>query len=294
MSKQLKTHQPPMNIDEQIDNLKEKGLIIKDEEYARDILNDISYFRLIKAFSLGLKEKNGKYYEGIEFERIVSLYLFNVNLRQILFPQIERIEVNARCRISNYVSEKYGVLGYLNKDNFTDEEYYNQFIEDIESELARNARAPFVKNYRENYEGGKLPFYALVEICSFGTLSKFFKNMKNEDKKLIARSYNIGYTYFESWIESISYVRNICAHYGRLYNANITKKPMMYKQYSEMNISNNRLFAVLLCMREILKGNSQWNTFVDDLDKLVKKYDKINIFSMGFTENWYDLLKTSL
>ena len=35
-----------MSIDEQIDNLKGKGLIIKNEEYAWDILNDISYFRL--------------------------------------------------------------------------------------------------------------------------------------------------------------------------------------------------------------------------------------------------------
>lgn len=281
-----------MTINEQISNLKEKGLVIKNEDYARNILSDISYFRLIKAYSLGLKEKNGKYYEGIEFEHIVALYLFNANLRQILFPQVERIEVNARCRISNYVSEKYGVMGYLNKENFADEEYYNQFMDDVASELSRNARAPFVKNYRENYDGGQLPFYALVEICSFGTLSKFYKNMKNEDKKLIAKSYNVGYTYFESWLESISYVRNICAHYGRLYNAIIVKKPMMYKQYADMNISNNRLFSVLLCMRELLKGSDQWNAFVDELDMLTKKYDKINIYSMGVVDNWQEMLKS--
>lgn len=292
MSEQLKQHQPSMTINEQISNLKEKGLVIKNEDYARNILSDISYFRLIKAYSLGLKEKNGKYYEGIEFEHIVALYLFNANLRQILFPQVERIEVNARCRISNYVSEKYGVMGYLNKENFADEEYYNQFMDDVASELSRNARAPFVKNYRENYDGGQLPFYALVEICSFGTLSKFYKNMKNEDKKLIAKSYNVGYTYFESWLESISYVRNICAHYGRLYNAIIVKKPMMYKQYADMNISNNRLFSVLLCMRELLKGSDQWNAFVDELDMLTKKYDKINIYSMGFVDNWQEMLKS--
>ncbi|MBR6148244.1 MAG: Abi family protein [Lachnospiraceae bacterium] len=292
MSEQLKQHQPSMTINEQISNLKEKGLVIKNEDYARNILSDISYFRLIKAYSLGLKEKNGKYYEGIEFEHIVALYLFNANLRQILFPQVERIEVNARCRISNYVSEKYGVMGYLNKENFADEEYYNQFMDDVASELSRNARAPFVKNYRENYDGGQLPFYALVEICSFGTLSKFYKNMKNEDKKLIAKSYNVGYTYFESWLESISYVRNICAHYGRLYNAIIVKKPMIYKQYADMNISNNRLFSVLLCMRELLKGSDQWNAFVDELDMLTKKYDKINIYSMGFVDNWQEMLKS--
>lgn len=58
---ELKKHQPSMTIDEQISNLKEIGLIFEDEEYARKILNDISYFRLIKAFSLNLKPKNGNY-----------------------------------------------------------------------------------------------------------------------------------------------------------------------------------------------------------------------------------------
>ena len=38
--------------------------------------------------------------------------------------------------------------------------------------------------------------------------------MKNVDKKVVAKSFGIGYTYLESWLESISYVRNICAHYG--------------------------------------------------------------------------------
>lgn len=86
-----KEHQPPMAIEEQICNLKEIGLIIKDEEYARKILNDISYFRLIKAYSLGFKEKNGKYHAGVTFEQIVELYLFNANFRQITFAEIEKI-----------------------------------------------------------------------------------------------------------------------------------------------------------------------------------------------------------
>lgn len=91
-----KSNQPPMTIDEQIENLKELGLIVKDEEYARKILNDISYFRLIKAYSLNLKYKNSNYNEKVTFENIVELYLFNVIFRQILFPQIEKIEINTR------------------------------------------------------------------------------------------------------------------------------------------------------------------------------------------------------
>ena len=59
MSEHLKKHQPSMTIDEQIENLKEKGLVIQDEEYARSILNDISYFRLIKE-----KTGDGSYYDA--------------------------------------------------------------------------------------------------------------------------------------------------------------------------------------------------------------------------------------
>ena len=168
-----KQHHPSMTIEEQVENLKSIGLIVNDEEYAKKILNDISYFRLIKAYSLNLKPKNGNYGDKVTFEQIVELYLFNANFRQIIFPEIEKIEINVRCRIANYFAEQYGVLGYLEADNFVNPEYHKAFLDDIEEEIRRNAKAPFVKNFRDNYEGGNLPVYALVEVFSFGTLSIF-------------------------------------------------------------------------------------------------------------------------
>ena len=288
---ELKEHQKPMTIDEQIENLKKLGLIVKDDEYARKILNDISYFRIIKAYSLGLKEKNGKYYSDVRFEQIVELYLFNANFRQITFCEIETIEVNVRCRIANYFAEKYGVLGYTDKSNFISDKYHETFLNDIEEEIGRNSKAPFVRNFRENYKEGMLPIYALVEIFSFGTLSKFYKNMKNLDKKEIAKTFGIGYTYLESWIESISNVRNICAHYGRLYNAKLSKTPILYKEYTEKGIGNNRMFGVLLCMKHILKNNSHWNIYVDQIEMLIDKYENVDVKTMGFPQNWKELLE---
>ena len=288
---ELKEHQPPMTIDEQIENLKNIGLIVENEEYAKKILNDISYFRLIKAYSLNLKSKNGKYCEKVTFEQIVELYLFNANFRQVIFPEIEKVEINVRCRIANYFAEQYGVLGYLEADNFVNAEYHKMFLDDIEEEIRRNSKAPFVKNFHDNYEGGNLPIYALVEILSFGTLSKFYKNMKNQDKKAIAKSFGVGYTYFESWLESISYVRNICAHYGRLYNAKLSKTPILYKEYSEAGIGNNRIFGVLLCLNHLFKSNDHWNLFVDKIELLFDKYESVDIKTMGFTENWKELLE---
>lgn len=223
-----------MTIDEQVENLKSIGLIVNDEEYAKRVLNDISYFRLVKAYSLNLKPKNGNYNEGTTFEEIVELYLFNANFRQIIFPEIEKVEINVRCRLANYFAEKYGVLGYLEKENFANAHYHEEFINEIDGEIRRNSKTPFVRNFMQNYEGGDLLVYALVEVFSFGTLSKFYKNMHSKDKKAVAGTFGVGYTYLESWLESISYVRNICAHYGRLYNARLSKTPMLYKEYARV------------------------------------------------------------
>ena len=288
---ELKQHQPPMTIEEQVENLKSIGLIVDDEEYAKNILNDISYFRLVKAYSINLKPKNGNYDNKTTFKEIVNLYLFNANLRQIIFPEIEKIEINVRCRMANYFAQQYGVLGYLKAENFVNEEYHKEFLEDIEQEIGRNSKAPFVRNFRENYEGGQLPMYALVEVFSFGTLSKFYKNMHNKDKKEIAKSFGVGYTYIESWLESISYVRNICAHYGRLYNAKMSKTPMLYKEYTQAGIGNNRVYGVLLCMKHLLKNDSHWNMFVDKIEMLFDKYQSVQIKTMGFPKNWKELLE---
>ena len=55
----LKEQQPALSVDGQVENLRNLKLFIDNDEYAKEFLNDVSYFRLIKAYSLGLKPKNG-------------------------------------------------------------------------------------------------------------------------------------------------------------------------------------------------------------------------------------------
>ena len=284
----LKRHQDPLSVEEQIKNLRELGLIISDESRATSFLSNVSYYRSIKAYSLGLKPKNGNYFEDITFERIVALYNFDAEMRHLLFPPIEEIEITLRCRLSNDLSLKYGVLGYLNDDFFAN--CPDRFKESIRREIRRNYRSPSIRNFRENYEDGLVPFYAVTEILSFGTLSKLFKNLKSEDKKQIAKSYGVDYTYFESWIEHMAYIRNICAHYGRLYNAKFSKKPRLYKQYSDVGIRNDRLMGTLVCMKHIWTGTMSWQDFVESIEKLFKKYPDTEILRMGFPENWKSVL----
>lgn len=199
------------------------------------------------------------------------------------------IEINLRCRLANHFSTKYSVLGYKDAANFTSGEIHEVFLQELQREVIRS-RSPFVRNFQNNYENGEIPFYALVEIMSFGMLSKFYKNMKGEDKKQVASLYGINYRYLESWIESISNVRNICAHYGRIYNTKLTKMPMLYTTDTAKGVTNQRIFGVLCCMRRLLSENKSWKDFVDKIEQLFSDHTHVILDTMGFTEDWKEIL----
>ena len=130
-----------------------------------------------------------------------------------------------------------------------------------------------------------------LRIIPFGKLSMFYKNMHSIDKKAIAGSFRVGYTYFESWIESLAYVRNLCAHYGRLYNAKFTKTPKLYSTDREKGITNNRLFGILICMKHMIGSTTSWSDFVVSIEKLFENHPHVQKQTMGFPDSWKNLLK---
>lgn len=112
-----KSHQAPIDVNEQIENLISLDLQIEDKDYAKSVLSRVSYYRIVKAYSITLKE-NEKYIEATTFENIVDLYLFDIELRHILFSLIEHIEVYLRAVITNNISLKYGNFGYKDLSNY--------------------------------------------------------------------------------------------------------------------------------------------------------------------------------
>ena len=293
-----------MSIPDLIENLKNNNLQIDNEREAERILNEISYYRLIKAYGSSFTNKNGLYNEHTTLKKIYRLYDFDDKLRQLLIIYIQRIEITLRCRITNHFCLKYGVLGYLDSNNFN-----NQLIDEKNSPnygkysysllqnkmntcIERASDTPIVKHFRKNYKDGAIPLYAAVELFSFGVLSQFYQIMKNEDKKAIADMYNVNRYYLESWFNSISHVRNLCVHYNRLYKKNLVIKPRLYKNVDDdVNKENNnsvRVFSVICCMRFLYNDHYDiWKTFVDELYSLMNEYkDVVKPKELGFTKHW--------
>lgn len=76
-----------------------------------------------------------------------------------------------------------------------------------------------------------------------------------------------------------------------MYNAKLAKTPKLYKEYSEAEIGNNRIFGVLISIKQILKNDIHWNDFVENIELLFKRYKKVEFKTMGFPENWRELLE---
>lgn len=112
-----KVHTNPITISEQIENLRNIGLKFNDVKYAKEVLTRISYYRLIKGYSINLKE-NGRYKKNVTFEDIISLYEFNGELRTIILKLVEDVEISLRANITNHFSIKYGNFSYKDINNF--------------------------------------------------------------------------------------------------------------------------------------------------------------------------------
>ncbi len=58
-----------------------------------------------------------------------------------------------------------------------------------------------------------------LEVCTFGNLSIMFSLLKSKYAKQISQTYGIANPYvFSMFVFSISLIRNVCSHHGRLWN----------------------------------------------------------------------------
>ncbi len=290
---------PALTYIQQIDRLKKvHNLSITDDAAALEILKKVNYYRL-SAYGLGLYKKDNKeeYIDGISLEHIYRLYEFDSIFRNRLIHVIEQLEIQLRTQLSNFIALKYGAEGYIEQRNFSDKKMKNgqlvhaMIMESFMRERERQKNAPFVKHHMDKYEG-HFPIWVAVELFTFGNLSSLYSIMILEDCKEIARLYDTDPKYLGSWILALVEIRNICAHYGRLYNMPLKQTPRLYSEHQEYRSSTiNRIFPALISIKRMLKSDERWDSFETQLESLIDKYrDVVRLPCIGFPNEWKDVL----
>ena len=287
----------PLSFQDQLSLLKQRDLIVDNELKAIDYLQEISYYRL-SAYFLPYQKTKDKFNPNTNFKQIIDSYSFDRELRLLIFDCIERIEVAIRTQMVYCLSMHYNDSHWQDNQNLFITPYYNKIgnlvdpYSDFQSIIskAKTARTPevFIKHYIDNYnKPSNPPSWMCLELLTMGELSHLYRGLKNNsDKKRIANFFDVHPTVFESWLHTLTYVRNICAHHSRLWNRDLAIEPEKLLKpvgnwVSKPFENNKRMFYFICVLKYLITRANPGNSLKDKLQNLFKKYLTVPIQYIG-------------
>lgn len=311
----MKTYsKPALTIDQQINLLERRGLIITNHNRAVRHLSNISYYRL-SAYMLPYRVlgASGNYLDqfvfGATWDDVYNLYKFDRKLRLLVFDAIERIEIALRTQVIYQLSHKYGPHWQDNRSLFkgphknkkTGKAYdvFQDVQKHINDQLTANQKATFIEHYLNTYNNPPTPpSWMSVELLYFSELSKICQNLNfRKDRTDIANFFGVkNDAIFCSWLHTLNYIRNICAHHSRLWNILVDITPMKYfnKDANKIWLSNDevqtvqssKLHYTLCIILYLLQTVNPKTKFRQHFKDLLVKYPNVNVGYMGFPVGW--------
>ena len=294
-------NKPPLSYSKQVDQLKFRGLGISNRERSKHLLENLSYYRLSGYWYPLLEDKrNHIFKKGAQFQRAFDLYLFDRELRALVARELEKVEISVRAVMIYVLSHDHDPKWYKDQSLFLDKRQHKNSIKAIDREHKRSD-ADFIKSFDQKYKP-PLPSWMAMEICSFGTLSKLYENLNpGGSKRTVAKYYGVADTVFESWLHTLVYIRNICAHHSRLWNKIMSITPAKPRKIlkstangriknpvwlSNNTVSNNKTYYSLSIIKFLLQTINPTNKFSIKLRLLFRAYPNVDPRAMGFPRNW--------
>jgi len=281
-------------------------MLFRDEINAPHFLNNISYYRL-KGYWWDMQNDltNHTFRPNTYFEDIIERYNFDRHLRLILFDAIERIEIALRTKMIYHLSMRYGGLWYLDTDLFnastitingTTLTIHQHTIEELKKEFNRSQEL-FIKDHRNRYPNHDADAWKILEIASMGTLSKLYKNLQHQlpEKAVIAKEMGLNlHSELSSWLEAITYVRNIIAHHSRLWSRNMVKRPIenlnnpigQWFANPLTEVQTKKPFLIISSMVYLCDTVTPGHQIRAKILGLFGSNPDIPIYKLGFLNNW--------
>lgn len=313
---------PAIDIAQQLELLKQRGLQIHDEPRALCFLQAVSFFRLtpyMRPFQSPDDSKH-RFRPGTGFRELARLYDFDRRLRLLVMDAIERVEVATRAVISNHMGPKYGAHWYLDVHLFKQSYRHEALLAAIQRKqdeaqrtyareceridalslpaqrkaqlkLSRTKES-YARHYQLTYEKPKLmPGWAALEEVTLGELSHLFAGLNRDaDKKAIARRLSLPAPLLQSWLHCLTVTRNICAHHARLWNREPGIKPELPKTatvlWPQAIGMHGRLYTVLSILNHLMRQVSPHTSWDRRLGELLSQFSEISQPAMGSPPDW--------
>lgn len=244
-----------MTVSDQVELLSRRGL--KTDSRTAWVLEREGYYSIINGYKGPFldteqtqKAGDDRYRDGTSFNDVYMLYLFDRDLRFLLF----RMTTLAEAILKTVCSHEFTRLHsdeknpYLNIANYAPEGEAHDKAEKLISKLdrilqgnmdpKRTDRKDYLRHCLEHHDG-EVPLWVLANDLTLGQIYWFFQSQRTEIRANIARSFTSLYANshkhktevtsqrLDKIYRRIRDYRNICAHDERLYcahphDANIT------------------------------------------------------------------------
>ena len=300
-------------LDEQIEILKSRGLVINDIDKTKELLLRENYFFINGYRHIFMtNHKDSLFIPGTTFEELYALFQFDRSFRNVLFKNLLIVENNLKSIIAYKLSKKYGIRekDYLKPSNFSQDikkvRQVNDVLNKIKRQIKLNGRQHSATlHYISNY--GYVPLWILVKLLSFGMINELYSILKPDDKLAIAEYYNLDVETLGIYIALLSNYRNLCAHEDIVYDHRTQKEIPDTRYHMELDIPTTNdeyiygkddIFAVVIMLKYMLTEND-FTDFVNEVSYELDLLDgRVNIIPqskildrMGFPSNWEEIAK---
>ena len=262
-------------IDEQIELLRSRGMVINDEEKAREVLSDIGYFRLgfyCFPFEKSYPRKDNRshlYKDGSLLSDVVDLYYFDTDLRNILLKYLFRIEVNFRTKLVYIVSGIYkDSPTWFADPSVVKREYARDFDQKIYNTLfKRQAIIRRHHNDPKHLNDRFAPAWKTIEFMTFGMTIELFNAIQDLSvRDRIAKEYGLSSgKILAGYIETAKSLRNACSHGNTLFDFQLPKRIVRGPAGVMDHDERKNLVGSIMVVRYLLSCIS--SNRADDLEK---------------------------
>lgn len=271
-----------ITLDEQIQLLRSRGMVINNEEKAKEVLSDIGYYRLgFYWFPMEIdypnkNNRNHLFKDTADFDDAVRLYYFDFKLRNILLKYLSRIEISFKTSLIYFVSNRYDSYPtWFVNPIIVNKSFVQSFDVEVYNSKFKNNKV--IARHHKKYINDKYaPAWKTLEFMTLGGVISLYTSLNNNDlKRKIASIYNINRVeVFENYIILIRDIRNVCAHGNILYDfapiRSIRKGPALMTDV----VNNQNLRGAYKIIEYMIKQISvnRYNDLRNEIRSLLEKY----------------------
>lgn len=275
------------SVDEQITKLQTQNLIINDVGFAKHALRQYGYSNLVKSYRepyLTINDGEKKYRDGVTFEQLTSLYVFDKSLRNAVISAMLDLEEHIKETAADIVASKFGTKEkeYLKYRNYRAKRTRNpkftlaSILDNMNAALA-TGKDP-IHHYAT--EHGIVPPWILFKGIYFSTIINFIKFFKiPEQDEMTHRLY--GHTFnladnkarmlmMDTLFIALEY-RNLSAHGGRTYNYECNRRLRWNDIFNDKQVRYSG-FRQLLFLLGLLEYERPFQILNSALDSAINQH----------------------